>query len=192
MKDSFRFSRDRRFGKVDFAQFLESARVMTALVLCTNPSAEIEVLTSEDFRTYRAAVSSFPSDEEDDPLKDQKSYPLCEFTPAVWEKVFYVSLVCRDEHNPTPFFMVCLDCDRHREAGRLGFYGQSVGKELYDKTMETFHSANLLWSIGDGFGRVSDGDDRRARNSSAPHFFTECGAYFFVRFFFWLSPLPMR
>lgn len=165
--DYFRFSRDKRFGKVDCAQFLEIARVLSDFVLRTNPSAEIKVLTSEDFLTYMAAVSSFPSDEEDDPLKNRKSYPLREFTPAVWEKSFYVSLICKDAHNPTPNFMVCLDCDRHKEADRLSFYGQSVGTELYDKTMETFGNANFVWSIGDGFGRVSDGDVAIALRASA-------------------------
>lgn len=144
LKANFCFRRQKRFGAVDFEQFLKNVRVMEGLVLRTNPSATIKVLTCEDDYTYSCAVTTISSDEVSAAYKDRKIYSLSEFNATVWERSFHVSLICKDEANPEPNFMVCLSCDLCGQDDRLQFYGQCVSHNLSDKITQTF-GTSLFW-----------------------------------------------
>ena len=155
MRNGFRFSRDKWFGWFTFPGFFETAQALTQLVKSARPTATVEVITCEDFETYRYANISFDCDEVNAALEKRKHYSLENFTKDVWKRSKDVQLTLKDPADPNPF-MVTLSCDRYCDSGRLMFYGQEVDPKTCEEARALFGRANLGHDIGNGFPKRSN------------------------------------
>lgn len=155
VNDSLRFSRDKRFGrKVTFAEFLENATKLVAIVQDIRPSVKVEVLTCEDGRTYNFSTVTFDTEEAEEALQNRRSYTLAQFSEEVWGRSFNVDLIIKDDSDANPF-MICLSCDRCADAGRAIFYGQCLDQGTHDQILTAFAEQSLTYKIGDGFPKMS-------------------------------------
>lgn len=153
-KDGFRFSHDRRFGKISFGEFLATAKALYKTVSDCRSAIDIEVVTAEDSMTYIYTTTTFCSDEIDEGLKNRKHYTLNELTREVWDRSFDVQVTIRDRQDQTPF-MICVSCDKYTDAKRMRFYGQGLDEETCRVVVGKFHRASLSRGIGDGMKKIS-------------------------------------
>ena len=154
-RDGFRFSRDKRFRKVSFEEFLSTAKRLHETIAATCSTASVEVFTAEDFSTYNYTTVTFWSEEIRTILEQKKKYALDELTREVWDRSLDVQITWRDEKNQKSF-MICMSCDKYADIRRIRFYGQGLDEKTYDTVNRNFRRTSWSYGISDGRGKISD------------------------------------
>lgn len=153
-QDGLRFSRDKRFKRVSFEEFLATARALCETVSAVRSSLDTRVVTAEDHTTYNYSTVTFLSKERMEALGNRKHYSLDELTQDVWDRSFDVRVILRDEHDPRPF-MICVSCDKYDDAKRMKFYGQCLDGRTYQQVVDGFRRSSFSHRIGDGMSKIS-------------------------------------
>jgi hypothetical protein len=158
--DEFRFSVNKRLGKVSFDEFDRTAKSLVDLVSLARANAvverstSVEVLTCEDRDTYNWSTVTFWHEDTEERLSQRESYSLDALTEEVWRRSLSISICIRDKAGPEPF-MITLSCDKVAEANRMVFYGQALDYDTCDKVVQEFKKPTLRYSIGDGWSKPS-------------------------------------
>jgi hypothetical protein len=148
-----RFSRRKRFRKVSYNDFCETALYLNFLAEAKFRKHSVKVRTAQDRETYNYTTVSFASDEVQKALAKRIEYTLPQFDEYAWKRSLSVELVVKD---PATSMMIVLTCDKVADPKSLVFYYQDVGAELSNRIRDAFGRPGFLHSIGDGIPKVSD------------------------------------